>query len=751
MNFDPKFDTIPMLNSESPTTTLPLMDMAEPVSAVYQVPLASNGLYLVRLRAIRSVATDSAVKECAVHIDIGVASPNDEFGVLRTRVVKLPVVSDDDRSYGKPGHWYEQAVFIQVDEISNSLQVQLNENVGQQVQLIVNTIRLFFDKPNFEAIEKLLIPMEKKSSRVNGAVYNSFLGVGVALRHIAKRQSVARDDWPKLRGAIDVPKEFNGVAEPLIGVVGDDRFEELIARTFPSARIDENALPSVRDGAFDLIIIQNRAVSLIAPSSLQSQQVTFEGKLVDALLSTSTPIIELDSNGVSAEGRATVRALRNVQEPLNIDVFEHELSRFSPQIGNQWNGMTIAIPCASDLYQYSDFQALSLRLIESGFSLIVSESNYDHVVKRTIERFPKKNIKVYGRLSTVETAELFQNCGFVLLPGKSLRPMADMLNLASMAIMSGALPIVWAPQSAQPWAGMAEAVWGYRALHEYLTQYGSMLARERHWLKIFRDLNKRLRKGHFSPLLRGLSKGRWGNHAIEFIPSAEMICISKRPDNFSTILSNLDRQRYPNLGMHLIWNVPPSQAQYCIDMTRAANRRNLRVTVLDESNNIGACLNHGRQESVAEYWFKIDDDDYYGENYIEDMVMFYSYSQADSVGKSSAFVLFKSTGQIYLRNHSPSQMRRPLEKGKYFCGATLSGRRRSDLPEFSTTHRNSCDSHWVEKLQEKGYSVFLSDIFNYVICRGDLRNHTWQLADERLQKDATLVLTKPMMGWFDAE
>ena len=84
---------------------------------------------------------------------------------------------------------------------------------------------------------------------------------------------------------------------------------------------------------------------------------------------------------------------------------------------------------------------------------------------------------------------------------------------------------------------------------------------------------------------------------------------------------------------------------------------NVRVFQLDEKKYLGDCLNFGFLKANYDYLAKFDDDDFYCENYLVDIIQAFKYTNADLIGKESIYVYFKRSDQLMLGPKSSRKWR----------------------------------------------------------------------------------------------
>lgn len=81
---------------------------------------------------------------------------------------------------------------------------------------------------------------------------------------------------------------------------------------------------------------------------------------------------------------------------------------------------------------------------------------------------------------------------------------------------------------------------------------------------------------------------------------------------------------------------------------KAEQYKDIKVWQLDESYTLGECLNFAIDNTKYDYIAKIDDDDYYGRNYLIDQMNVFNYTDADVTGKSKRFVYFESNNTLWI-------------------------------------------------------------------------------------------------------
>lgn len=145
-----------------------------------------------------------------------------------------------------------------------------------------------------------------------------------------------------------------------------------------------------------------------------------------------------------------------------------------------------------------------------------------------------------------------------------------------------------------------------------------------------------------------------------------------------------------------------------------------------KDRSLGACLRNCVSEASGDYVTKMDDDDFYGEFYLLDLVHSLMFTGADIVGKQAHY--------MYLSARDVTMLRFPDREHRFSAsvmGPTITGRREVfDRVPFSDVWRGE-DTAFLKSVREAGGSVYSTDRFNYAQYRGSA-SHTWKISDDRL-------------------
>ncbi len=249
------------------------------------------------------------------------------------------------------------------------------------------------------------------------------------------------------------------------------------------------------------------------------------------------------------------------------------------------------------------------------------------------------------------------------------------------------------------------------------------------------DEEARIREGHLA--YRHVHENHTYRHRMDEVfrrvglqspsldrPAVSVLMPTMRPENVTRCVENFGKQTYENKELILILN----NAEFDLDaIQRDANSiPNVQVLHVKERTTLGDCLNWGVEVASGKYVAKMDDDDYYGEQYLSDAVLAASFSDAEIVGKGVCFVYLEAIDSTALRETAPEHT---------FASASVAGGSlfiQSDvvrdiiIPSLSRGE----DTNFQLSAQQAGCRIYSADRFNYLRVRTrHLYGHSWQISD----------------------
>ena len=206
-------------------------------------------------------------------------------------------------------------------------------------------------------------------------------------------------------------------------------------------------------------------------------------------------------------------------------------------------------------------------------------------------------------------------------------------------------------------------------------------------------------------------------------PSVSVVIATCRPNNVKLAVENYMNQVYGEKELLLVLN----NAVFDVESieTQTKDLHNVRIIQIDGSATLGESLNRGVEEASGDYIAKMDDDDYYGENYLLDMMLAANFSEAEILGKGTYFVHMKSKDVMGLRI-----VGRQHEFTDFVAGATLTARR-DVLREIPFPDRTKGeDSNLLKEASKAGCRIYSADVYNFLAVREvEHSKHTWTIED----------------------
>ncbi len=213
-------------------------------------------------------------------------------------------------------------------------------------------------------------------------------------------------------------------------------------------------------------------------------------------------------------------------------------------------------------------------------------------------------------------------------------------------------------------------------------------------------------------------------------PLVSVILCTCRSYLIDRIVENLTRQNYQNIEViFVLQDFSNTEISMLLDKVKASNIKRVEMIELNSKDiSLGERFNTAAKIAKGEYIAKIDDDDFYFENYLTDMLIPFAFGDFALVGKREVFMYLE--GQNKLIRRYPKQRHQTVE---FVAGPTFVIKK-SVFDQVKFEQRNTGeDSSFIKNIIIKGYKVYSSDPFNFVQFRASNSNHhTWKVKDQEL-------------------
>lgn len=244
-----------------------------------------------------------------------------------------------------------------------------------------------------------------------------------------------------------------------------------------------------------------------------------------------------------------------------------------------------------------------------------------------------------------------------------------------------------------------------------------------------------LQEATLGGLLEGLRAELGLESTARPAPRITVVLVSRRPHLVEECLAKVKAQSYPDVELVYVLHGDHPEAQSTLARVREEGAIALQ---LDRTMSLAACLNIAIRHASGEYVAKFDDDDFYGADYLSDLVGYRRMVDFDVIGKPSGFY-FDAVGNRLL--YDPSSRRRewrvgdPRQELVMTAGAAILARRAIfDDVQYPENRRGGADSEFARLCQRAGMKIYSADIFNFVVYRdGGQSFHTWRMTDEQMR------------------
>ncbi len=223
-------------------------------------------------------------------------------------------------------------------------------------------------------------------------------------------------------------------------------------------------------------------------------------------------------------------------------------------------------------------------------------------------------------------------------------------------------------------------------------------------------------------------------------PTVSAILCTNRPQNLTQAIQTIGSQVEVELELVVVCHGFDPDQHSLSDQARAFGIPEVEVVTAPQEWSLGECFNAGVSVSHGAVIAKMDDDDWYGPNYLRDQLAVMRVTGADVVGKQASYLYVESYDLTLLRFAE-----REHRWTDFVMGPTILGRREL-FEAHPFQHRTTGeDSTFLAEVIDHGYRVYASDRFNFRQFRGG-HGHTWNVTDQHIV--STGVVTS-MGDWLD--
>lgn len=208
------------------------------------------------------------------------------------------------------------------------------------------------------------------------------------------------------------------------------------------------------------------------------------------------------------------------------------------------------------------------------------------------------------------------------------------------------------------------------------------------------------------------------------LPRVSVIMSSMRADRIPNVLRMMAKQTYPHFEVIVVMH--GVEAPDLAALSDEINGLDYRVVQQSADMLFGAALAAGVRHSDGDLITKLDDDDWYSEHHVWDLVLAYLYSGADLVGKTTEYLYFDGIDHTVHRKFSVERYHEQAAGGAMMLArSTFDG-----LGGWRPTP-NSTDRSVLIALADAGGIAYRTHGLGYMYFR-HTDSHTWVRTESQL-------------------
>lgn len=217
------------------------------------------------------------------------------------------------------------------------------------------------------------------------------------------------------------------------------------------------------------------------------------------------------------------------------------------------------------------------------------------------------------------------------------------------------------------------------------------------------------------------------------LPSASALVSTIRPHQLEHVFSTVGSQVGVDLELVLLTHGFEADTERIRELADQHSVRRYRVLTAPREASLGECLNLCVNAASGDVLTKMDDDDYYGPNYLADLLYALEFSKAEVVGKLAHHMHFASNKATVLRTpHMEHTFTRIV------MGPTITARREVfEAHPFEPLNRGE-DTAFLKAVTTSGGSIYSADRFNFCQMRS-AEGHTWDVSEEELAASGEII------------
>lgn len=224
-----------------------------------------------------------------------------------------------------------------------------------------------------------------------------------------------------------------------------------------------------------------------------------------------------------------------------------------------------------------------------------------------------------------------------------------------------------------------------------------------------------------------------GGSWLPSTPSVSVVLSTNRPQNLGQAMDSVAAQRGVDPQLVVVCHGFDPDALRVRELAQERGIQDVVVVQAPSEWTLGTCLNAGVEASSGDVIAKMDDDDWYGPEYLADQLAMLRVTQADVVGKQASYLYVQSYDTTLLRFGE-----REHRWTDFVLGPTLMAPRQVFLAHPFRDRTTGEDTGFLQDVVDGGGRVYATDRFNFRQFRGG-HGHTWNVTDQHVISTGDVV------------
>lgn len=212
-----------------------------------------------------------------------------------------------------------------------------------------------------------------------------------------------------------------------------------------------------------------------------------------------------------------------------------------------------------------------------------------------------------------------------------------------------------------------------------------------------------------------------------------IVTVTKRKDCISNIYNNFHIQNFKNKELIIVINNDDIDVDSHYEYLELY--KNVFIYTKPQNISLGECLNYGISKAHYDIIAKFDDDDYYGQYYLNEAINILSSGICDVVGKTKTYYYLEKYNSLFLNNKGFEN-----QYSQFIMGSTLCFKKSIfDNIKFRDVRYRE-DYLFNMDCIENNLKIYSSSCNNHIVYKfADNKMHTWQCDIDYLIKHCSLI------------